>query len=105
MNWKTDYRSFYYEGAPQPEDLALAPEETTLLVIDVQNTYLARPDRRTLDPGEQAHFDRWTPFHERMHDIVVPNTRALIEGFRRHGMEVDSSKYLTESNKAHNMLI
>jgi hypothetical protein len=23
MTWKTAYRSFYYEGAPEPEDLVL----------------------------------------------------------------------------------
>ena len=31
----------------------LNPTETALLVIDVQNTYLERPDRATLTPDEQ----------------------------------------------------
>ena len=48
MNWKTDYRSIYYLGAPEPPDLDLKRAETALLVIDVQNAYRTRPDRATL---------------------------------------------------------
>jgi hypothetical protein len=45
MSWKTAYRSFYYEDAPDPEDIVLAPAETALLVIDIQNTYMEpKPD-------------------------------------------------------------
>lgn len=40
MGWKTAYRSFYYAEAPEPDDIALVPGETALLVIDIQNTYL-----------------------------------------------------------------
>ena len=40
MPWKTDFRSLYYVGAPEPDDLDLPFAETALLVIDVQNTYL-----------------------------------------------------------------
>ncbi len=56
MNWKTDYRSIYYQGAPEPDDLVLPLKETALLVIDVQNTYLDRPDRATLSAAEQARL-------------------------------------------------
>ena len=35
MNWKTAFRSFYYEHAAEPEDIALDPETTALLVIDI----------------------------------------------------------------------
>jgi nicotinamidase-related amidase len=87
MSWKTAYRSIYYEGAPEPEDMVLPPAETALLVIDVQNTYLARPDRARLTPAEQARYDAWTPFHERMRDIVIPRTARLLSRFRRHGIE------------------
>ena len=72
MNWKTDYRSIYYDGAPEPEDLVLKPEETALLVIDIQNTYLQRSDRDSLSDEEKSRFDAWNPFHERMHQQVIP---------------------------------
>ena len=46
-DWKQAYRSLYYEGAPAPDDPVLVPGKTALLVIDVQNTYLERPDPAT----------------------------------------------------------
>jgi nicotinamidase-related amidase len=87
MNWKTAYRSIYYAGAPEPEDLDLDWRQTALLVIDVQNTYLERPDPASLSPEERARYDAWTPFHQRMHEQVVPGTCRLLELFRRNGIE------------------
>ena len=52
MGWKTDWRSFYYETAEEPDDISLDPGRTALLVIDIQNTYLEVPD----DPAEAAGF-------------------------------------------------
>ena len=87
MSWKTDYRSIYYDGAPEPEDPDLAKGSTALLLIDVQNTYLARPDRASLSVEEQRRYDAWTPFHDRMRDIVIPRTRELLRLFRANGYE------------------
>ncbi len=87
MNWKTDYRSIYYDGAPEPEDLVLKPEETALLVIDIQNTYLQRSDRDSLSDEEKSRFDAWNPFHERMHQQVIPRTQGLLNLFRSHDIE------------------
>jgi len=70
MNWKTEFRSFYYEGAPEPSDIILPASETALLVIDVQNIYMEpAPDQRA----------RWSPFIDRMNGKVIPNTARLIE--------------------------
>jgi biuret amidohydrolase len=80
MNWKTAYRSFYYEGAPEPEDIQIEPSETALLVIDIQNTYLQTPE----DP---AQAERWQPFLDRMRQIVIPNTAELITTCRKFGIE------------------
>jgi nicotinamidase-related amidase len=87
MSWKTAYRSIYYQGAPEPSDPDLAKAHTALLIIDVQNTYLSRPERGSLSPSEQRHYDAWTPFHERMHGIVLPRTKDLLASFRRAGIE------------------
>jgi nicotinamidase-related amidase len=87
MTWKTRHRSFYYEGAPEPDDLDLKPAETALLVIDVQNIYVERANRNTLSPADQVQYDRWTPFHERMRKRVIPNTRRLLELFRKAKIE------------------
>lgn len=87
MSWKTAYRSIYYATAPAPEPPVLRPAETALLVIDVQNTYLERPDRGTLCTADQAQYDLWTPFHSRMHDQVIPGTAALLTKARNAGIE------------------
>lgn len=81
MGWKTAYRSFYYQGAPEPADLSLSRNETAMLSIDVQNTYLKIPD----DPVERA---RWAPFHRRMNEIVIPATKSLQNSFRESGIDV-----------------
>ena len=80
MSWKTAYRSFYYQDAPEPEDIVLRPAETALLVIDIQNTYMEpKPD-----PADDA---RWQPFFARMRNTVIPNTARLIATCRARGVE------------------
>jgi biuret amidohydrolase len=87
MSWKTRHRSFYYDGAPEPADLDLVWAETALLVIDVQNTYVERPDRASLAPADQARYDAWTPFHRRMRDMVIPRSAELLRLFRKNRLE------------------
>ena len=87
MTWKTAYRSIYYANAPEPETPVLNPKETALLVIDVQNTYLQRPDRSSLSPADQAQYDEWTPFHHRMQTQVIPRTASLLAAARAAGIE------------------
>jgi nicotinamidase-related amidase len=98
MSWKTNFRSLYYLGAPEPDDPIINPKETALLVIDVQNTYLQRPDRNTLSPDEQRRFDLWTPFHERMRETVIPNTAKMLEVARSHGIECIFARIACHTN-------
>ncbi|MCP5307198.1 MAG: cysteine hydrolase [Chromatiaceae bacterium] len=81
MSWKTAHRSFYYQDAPEPEDLVLPYAETALLCIDVQNYGLAAKE----SAAEQA---RWQPFYDRMQDIVIPTLRSLQDAFRQRGIDV-----------------
>ncbi len=87
-DWKTAYRSLYYEGAPEPEDPVLLPGKFALLVIDVQNTYVDRPDPGMLSPPELRRYRAWTPFHERMQQSVIPTIEKLQQRFRAEGHEV-----------------
>ena len=80
-NWKTAYRSFYYENAPEPDDISLPADQTALLVIDIQNTYLETPE-------DDEEHERWKPFFQRMNEIVIPNTADLIATAREKGIEV-----------------
>ena len=81
QDWKTAFRSFYYENADLPEDIHLKPAKTALLVIDIQNTYLETPE-------DDAEAERWRPFFERMNGTVIPNTAELIDWARGTGIEV-----------------
>lgn len=86
--WKTAFRSFYYRGAPEPADPVLESGRLALLVIDVQNAYLQRPDPETLTAAERAMYDAWTPFHRRMREVAIPAIRRLQDRFRADGHEV-----------------
>ena len=87
-NWKTARRSFYYDGAPEPADPVLLPGKVALLVIDVQNVYLERPDPATLSGEALRRWHAWTPFHDRMHATVIPTIRRLLDRFRAGGLDV-----------------
>ena len=81
MNWKTAYRSFYYQDAEEPEDIKLNPNSTALLVIDIQNTYME-------PKGTEEETKRWRPFYDRMNNTVIPNVAELIEWSRANEVEV-----------------
>lgn len=93
-DWKTAFRSFYYEGADAPDDPRLSREDTAVLVIDIQNTYL----EPSADPGEAA---RWQPFYDRMNGQVIPITAGLLSWARAEGIEVIHARIacLTEDGR------
>ena len=80
MNWKKNYRSFYYKYANDPEDIKLVANETAHLVIDVQKTYL-QPKNNKKDNKE------WEPFFLRMKETVIPNIKKLLELNRQINIE------------------
>ena len=80
-DWKTAYRSFYYDTAEAPDDIHLPNAETALLVIDIQNTYIAQKD-------DSAENERWSPFFDRMNNKVIPNSQSLVSLCRARGVEV-----------------
>ena len=90
MNWKTAFRSFYYENAQEPDDIKLDPKTTALLVIDIQNTYLEKSD-------DEVEAVRWAPFLERMNSLVIPNTAMLIDWARGSGLEVMFARIACET--------
>ena len=80
-NWKVTHRSFYYEKAEAPEDIILNRDDTAVLIIDIQNTYLEVPE-------DNDEASRWKPFFERMNKTVIPNTARLASYARAEGVEV-----------------
>ena len=59
----------------------LDPTTTALLVIDVQNTYIA-------DKDTSEETARWKPFYDRMNNTVIPNIAELITECRERGVEI-----------------
>jgi biuret amidohydrolase len=86
LPWTRRNRSFYYAGAPDPVPPPLDPATTAFLVIDIQNVYLDRLEREFLDDAGRAAWDAWTPFHERMHHLVIPKVQQLLVRFRATGV-------------------
>ena len=80
-DWKTAYRSFYYQNVGCPEDIILSRHETAVLVIDIQNTYMETP-------SNHREAFRWKPFLDHMHQTVIPNTVRLVTLGRNHGLEI-----------------
>jgi nicotinamidase-related amidase len=87
-DWKTAFRSIYYQNAPEPEDPVLQRNKLALLVVDVQNTYLERPDVTDLSGAELETYHAWDEFHTRMHDLVLPTIARLLTRFRKDGLEI-----------------
>ena len=80
MNWKKNYRSFYYKYAEDPEDILLTKKETAHLIIDVQKTYL-------LPKNNNKENEEWDYFFYRMKNIVIPNIENLIKFSRDNKIE------------------
>jgi biuret amidohydrolase len=87
-SWKRAFRSLYYKNALEPDDPQLVRGKLALLVIDIQNAYLTRPDPTALDAAGRVAYDDWTAFHARMHETVLPTTASLLARFRQDGHEV-----------------
>ncbi len=97
-SWKTAFRSIYYRQSPEPDDPQLKRGKLALLVIDLQNVYLERPDLAALDASGRAAYDAWTPFHERMHATVIPSIKKLLSRFRADGHEVLFARIACQTN-------
>jgi biuret amidohydrolase len=80
-DWKTDFRSFYYEDAPIPDNPTFTASTTALLVIDLQNTYIK-------SPRSEHEAMRWSWFDKRIAETVVPNLQALLSTCRDANISV-----------------
>jgi nicotinamidase-related amidase len=50
-----------------------------------------------LTAEERRRYDAWTPFHQRMNDIVNPNTRSLLRRFRDNHIECLFARIATQT--------
>ena len=64
-------------------DLAL--DSTALMVIDIQAGSIVKDPESEFGRTHPAIVDYW---NRRLHEQVLPNTRRLIESFRRRGLRL-----------------
>lgn len=82
------YVSFYYETAGIPESVNLDPSTTALLVVDMQNEFVLKDFGEAAEFKERGEYDRWAPYFNRLHDVVIPNIKKLMDFFRKNNLEV-----------------
>ena len=88
MKINQKYVSFYYQGMTEVPDMQLERSKTALLIIDMQKEFVNRDCGDYLKAKEAGDEERWIPYHDRLDQVVIPNTKRLIQFFRENGMEV-----------------
>lgn len=86
MNSK--YTSFYYETLKNQSPLTVDAGKCVLLIVDMQNEFVDRNYGEALIFKENGEWERWLPFHDRLDDIVIPNTQKLLDFCRKHDILV-----------------
>lgn len=88
MKINKKYLSFYYNGMEEVPDMEIDRKKTALLIIDMQKEFISRDCGDYLHAKENGDEERWIPYHDRLDQIVIPNTKRLIDFFRKNEMEV-----------------
>ena len=86
MKINQKYVSFYYQGMTEVPDMQLERSKTALLIIDMQKEFVNRDCGDYLKAKEAGDEERWIPYHDRLDQVVIPNTKRLIQfSGKRHG--------------------
>lgn len=83
MKVNKKYLSFYYQDMEEIPDIVLNPKKTALLIVDMQKEFVSREIGEAIVYKERGDWERWLPFHDRLDDIVIPNTVKLLDFFRK----------------------
>ena len=84
--------SFYYETTKEFKPITIERKSTMLCVVDMQNEFVLRDFGESLLFKQMGEWERWIPMHDRLDDIVIPNTQKLLAAFRGNGMHVSYGK-------------
>ena len=88
MKINKKYLSFYYQDMEEIPDIVLDPKKTALLIVDMQKEFISREIGESILYKSRGEWERWIPFHDRLDDIVIPNTVRLLNCFRKNEMLV-----------------
>ncbi|EJF00659.1 cysteine hydrolase family protein [Liquorilactobacillus mali] len=67
-------------------------DSTILLVVDMQNEFVLDDFGDAVKFKEEATFEQWRPFYERVNQVVIPNNRKLLNFFRKEDMLVSYAR-------------
>lgn len=81
------YVSFYYENDNDYGTIDIDPGRTALLIVDMQNVFVVRPDYEDTPEGQREKA-RWEQFYRIVDDVVIPNNKKLLDFFRAQGLDV-----------------
>lgn len=68
------YCSFYYRNDPITEEIKFDPSKTALMLIDLQNYFVDRPNFET-----EKEAQEWEEMYAYIHETVVPNNERLLK--------------------------
>ena len=73
MKVNNRYCSFYQRNDPVTQEISYRPNETALMLIDLQNYFVDRPD---FGSKQEAH--EWEEMYRYIHETVIPNNERLL---------------------------
>lgn len=82
------YLSFYYQDLTELPNISLDQKTTALLIIDLQNEFCRDDIGEAKELKTIGGWDRWIPHYKRLNEIVIPNTKRLLDYFRENKMYV-----------------
>ena len=82
--------SFYYEPDNDMGEIKIEPAKTALLIIDMQNGSLVRPEN-----DDKEHAERWEPFYKKIDEVVLPCNKRILEAFREKKMNIVFAKVIS----------
>lgn len=88
--------SFYYEPDTEMGEIAMDPEKTALLVVDMQHVFLTRPQIENPTEFDKWQAERWEPFYKKIDEVVVPNNQRLLKAFREKKMPVFFARIISQ---------
>lgn len=83
-----NYESIYYQSEPCETELEVDPRRTCLLIVDMQKQFILRDFGDCVKLKELGEWEKWVPYHDRLDNIVIPNTIKLLDFFRQGSLEV-----------------
>lgn len=85
--------SFYYEPDNDMGEIKIDPAKTALLIVDMQNGSLVRPEN-----DDKEHAERWEPFYKKIDEVVLPCNKRILEAFREKKMNIVFAKVISHKN-------